>query len=338
MIIQENEFLKTYDEMSSLWEDAEATEPAPDSRYTFSDVLSKLVGVNASELRDVATKLKAGKAEGSSASNVDFDFEYWNGLRDLLWGKGYRRGQSENATWISRFRTFYLPYRAEKAIIDVFNNKNSNYFKIELNGDHDELFSDAAVQNKDECVDYNIIENVTIPADLGVTCVECKSLSSTTSTHGAKLVIRHTTFKSYKKKETQTIKCFLVGPKELLNVIYGKKLPNYVCALEPGRDIKTGYSVIPSTVKPLEITAEIPAGFEEKLKAIDEILDACDNGVAKAKHAIEKQKLSLETATDKLGSEVSDATIPDDLKDPIKELQTELTDFVNAVSNKYVPQ
>ena len=220
MIFQENEFLKTYNEINKLWEDAEGT-----PGYTFVDIINRVAEVS----------------EKDTLS--DSEAAYWSALRGHLIDKTLSHGRFANKSWCTRFITFYKAFLAEQAILNAINGNSSLNLVVSFDntgGGHDAIY--ASRQDEKTKADFKINGNIAelfsqLDSAFNVAedkqgvfkrrarkkleqtingGIECKTIDNTTSLHGARLVARHTPLQqgSYK------ITFYLAGRLESLCAVF----------------------------------------------------------------------------------------------------------------------
>ena len=302
MIIQENDFLRTYNEIDSLWEEAESNTGY--SEYSFDEVASKAI-------TDAAIIENMNKAEGSYTGEK-INIEYWCELKQLLENKAYSFGRVNNLTWYSRFLSFYQAYKAELAILKLFqeNPKLRKAFKnCSFPDPHQaKLRPDTNVAKPD------------ITSAAGD--IECKEYTSTSSVHGAEFVVRHTPIQTTSTE--YKIKAWIVGHKENLKAVFGGlRIPKYAYILEPARSLSTGLDRQPQDLQALQCTVTgIHAGLKIALEVIDTYLNRQDNVKAQAAaQIVNKQTKVIDAAIEKFGGEPLHTTAETDIESAVQNLK-----------------
>jgi hypothetical protein len=189
MILYENDFLKTYNEMNRLWEDVEKenieTEDASASTVSRKD---PYLGVSCDDIVKYAElDAKTVKEKGYLPLTA---VKYWKQFQRLIKSKNQRPGDIESKNWVDRFMWFYKAYLVEVALLKWFHQQNGT-FTSSVFGDgeaHHSLFPGVA---KDAQPDIKI---PTITIDGKDCAVECKGKNSQSSIHDAHLVARHVPF------------------------------------------------------------------------------------------------------------------------------------------------
>jgi hypothetical protein len=172
MIIQENDFLRAYNDMSKLWEDI-----SEDSIVTHRITEFKFIDVAKQAIND---------AEALASEELTLEqINYWCDLRALLDDKRYRIGDLPSSSWYDRFMRFYKAYLVESAIKDWFNKvaKIPCGFGDTLEADHHWLKPDAGLGQ--------IMPDLIVSNRKAEYTIECKSCTATSSVHRANLVARH---------------------------------------------------------------------------------------------------------------------------------------------------
>jgi uncharacterized coiled-coil protein SlyX len=147
---------------------------------TFDEVEAKL---NETEL--IESKNDAGELVYVLKNNL----EYWQNLRKLMLGKALSMGRTASKSWYTRFLSFYKSYYAEDAI----KNDLSEKFKwsvVFADGDdkHRTLAPDAIVFS-DNTPQYDY--KATINGQEAPIPIECKTFTTPSGVHGAKLITRY---------------------------------------------------------------------------------------------------------------------------------------------------
>lgn len=102
MIFQENDFLKTYNEVDKLWESEDSKELY---KKTFEDILSE------------ANKFKSSR---------ELNYDFWEAVQRLVWSK-YKRTGKDDIPWYKRLvRSFYKPYLTESSILAKLCSENES--------------------------------------------------------------------------------------------------------------------------------------------------------------------------------------------------------------------
>lgn len=172
MILQENDFLKTYNEINKLWEDIDADKPS--SRTDKEDFTFNQIVKYAEE--------DSKKTDGQGLTPMEV--RYWQTIQFLLEQKQLRLGDAQSTSWVDRFMRFYKAYKVEGALLDWLRNKGFSECHFSDDKDHDVLTSDAEV---------TVVPDITITNDY---TIECKSRTLRANIHGASLVARHDSFKN----------------------------------------------------------------------------------------------------------------------------------------------
>lgn len=219
MIFQENDFLKTYNEIDKLWEDAENTSGELISDNTGS---GELFGA-------IIERAYAFHNRGSKRSLEDGDIKFWTRIQAILRSKYKRALQSQDwTTWWDRFvNGFYKPYLMETAIREqeaenpttsiVYLDPPAHYanednyaliIKLKVKNlnyqdpDRDKIYPDFDTKGERKKVKPDYLGNFEfsfkkkgeaeklIPKDN--ISVECKSGTTSSSKHDAPLVILYT--------------------------------------------------------------------------------------------------------------------------------------------------
>ena len=312
MIIQENDFLRTYNEMTSLWEDV-----GPDTEYFFDDVASNAI-------TDAAIIEKLNKAEGSY-TDEKIDIDYWCKLKQLLEDKAYSFGRISTLAWYARFLSFYNAYKAERAILAKFREDP----KLRS------VFKSCKFPNEEDQAKLRPDTNNAAPdIDSEVGGIECKQYGSTSSVHGAKFVVRHT---AVKLTDTQCeIRAWLVGSKEDLKAVFGNlRLPTYAYILEPTRRLDTGLDRIPKAT-PLVCTVEnIHADVVKALAAINNYLNSHDTvKVQTATQIVNKQTKVIDDTIEKLGGDAPTKTVAEtNIESAVQNLKASADILQNTVTS-----
>lgn len=302
MIIQENDFLKTYNNMSSLWEDMELP-----VEYSFDEVANKVI--------TDAANIEQMKKDGNSYTGETIDIDYWCELKQLVDNKSYSFGRAQSYSWHTRFLSFYKAYKAELAILNLFKN-DSKLRKAFKNCRFNDLRQDKLRPDTSDAA-----PDITASDANGIEWgIECKQYTSTSPVHGAKFVVRHTPIKTTNSE--CEIKVWLVGNKEDFNKVFGVRIPKYAYILEPARQLSSGLGSQPQNLEPLQCTVTgIHVGLDIALGNINKYL----RGQGTVKSQTAAQMINKQT-------KVLNATIKDFGGDP-PALSTETTDIENAVQN-----
>lgn len=200
MILYENDFLKTYNEMNRLWEDVEKenieTEDASASTVSRKDPYS---GVSFDDIVKYA-ELDAKTVEEKGYLPLTA-VKYWKQFQRLIKSKNQRPGDIKSKNWVDRFMWFYKAYLVEKALLKWFENWFGSAASYDF-GDgnaHHSLFPGVAKAQPDI--------KLTIAGH--EYAVECKSITLPANLHGAKLIARHETF-PHETQGQQSINFWLV--------------------------------------------------------------------------------------------------------------------------------
>lgn len=121
MIFQENDFLKTYDDMSKLWEDAsifadsDSESAVEDPQFSFKNIIIKAAAYD--------------KAKKLTSEEID----YWSKLKYLVRSK-FNRYANDRALWYTKLlNAFIKTYCMENLIANaVFGNVDEGFKDLEL--------------------------------------------------------------------------------------------------------------------------------------------------------------------------------------------------------------
>ncbi len=317
MIIQDNEFLKTYNDISKLWEDVseESSVTSRKTEFKFTDVAEQAI--------DDIKALSSGLSEDQ--------INYWCDLRALLEDKRYRIGDVPSGSWYDRFMRFYKAYLVESAIKDWFNKLPTGLgivscsFGDDTESDHHLLKPDASLgQAKPDLKVLN--ENTEY-------YIECKSCNATSSLHGAKLVARYESIDNTDCGDLN-VKFWLVG-KEAAN----QKNAAYTLFSEGGptvhkitQSLKGEFD--PSGKDPTAIVKiQLPkTSIYKALEQINNYLDTQDTAQKiKTAYIFNKTTKNLDKiAKQELNLNLSDKTL-EEPKDPANAAD-QLADVVNTIA------
>jgi hypothetical protein len=314
MIIQENDFLKTYNEMNKLWEDTEDTSTTTRKIFYFEPNPKSEEGFSIWE-----------KAEHDSDMSNEIDVSYWCDLREVVSQKYMRMGGIEASTWYGRLLSFYRTFKVEESILRWLNSKSAIFGQCTFGGGNDN--------------DHDLIQPDTGSAypdfSTGVGDIECKALTAEASLHDAQLVIRHA---PTKQKE---IYFCIVGEGETLKRVFGEDLPEYVFNIDQdkGRTLKSKFDKFPV---PKAAAPTVENEGYSKAKTLEQWLKVIDERLAKDKLACEKKAaLILDTHTKQLNKTITsadaDAEVPtlpsNSLKVAIDNLTASAEILKDAISN-----
>ncbi len=251
MIFQENDFLKTYNDMNKLWESTESYS----YEFSFVEVIQRAV---------------------EQSTGQHFDRAYWTHLRELLDLKLGRSNQGESGSWYSRFITFYLEHAAEAALVDKFNNTESIPATLTLTAGERQALLYFTEYDLGKGFKEVILPDFMLSSRDARKAVkaECKTwkanASSLTSTHRAKFIFSHTPL-SKNAPASQTCKFILTGPESGLIDIFGSAYNEFKW-LNGIKDSDTKLNVASIKRRVLELTSQ---DFEQGL--IVEVPCAADN-------------------------------------------------------------
>ena len=172
MIIQENNFLRIYNEMNKLWE-AAGTEKSSSRTNKEDFTFNQIVKYAEEDSKKISE-------QGLTLSEV----QYWQTILFLLEQKQLRLGDAKSTSWVERFMRFYKAYKVEEALLNWIRDKGFSGCSFGDGEDHEVLTSDDKVA---VVPDINITNEYTI---------ECKSRILQANIHGASLVARHDSFKN----------------------------------------------------------------------------------------------------------------------------------------------
>lgn len=193
MILLENDFLKTYNEIDSLWEDTNNLESNTAELDSFDNIAKNAIAF--------ADKLK--DKQSLTDDELNYWLNYWCRVREILLSKKARKGDYDSKTWYNKFITFYKAYKAECLIAKWLRDNGGTY----------------GISNVDFCDKdrhHKLYDGGDSLPDLiarinGHACeIECKTVSADSSIHGADLVARHTEVPI----NGGTLRFCLVGQKE----------------------------------------------------------------------------------------------------------------------------
>lgn len=301
MIFQENEFLKTYNNMTKIWEAFDLDTPIA--------------------FKEVTDHLKTFTGELTSE-----ELDFWRRLRQVVLRKRVRHSDFESTSWYRRFVTFYKSYLVEDLILSKINELSGCSIQLQPNGvNNDKLFintfdlaDEKEAHNSEGLQDFSFGNSDELKqsflgqvpdgfdsyiAELLGRGVECKAVTATSSLHGAHFVIRYSTI----SEKTKTVKFYFTGELQDLCAIFAPQLfvelvdhPRrqktiqakltkqypYLCAVDGPRSLKYGASQLKSDqVKAISI--DLPAGYlaqmEQQLSEIDKLLNK--NTEAKSDYA-----------------------------------------------------
>jgi hypothetical protein len=304
MIIQENEFLKTYNDMSRLWEEAESTRSRRPT-FPFEEVVEKAF----TAIKKITTLTPE-------------DINYWRDLDYLLSHKFCRYG---GKSWVDRFITFYKAYKVESAILNWLETNGNTY------GISNPSFAAGDTHHN---LEPDTTSNSRNKPDLAITVqgekytIECKTLSVDAATHGADLIARHTAV-DISKNEESVYFCLVGIPqstprKKSVTDIFGEdtvqKLKNaeLLYIIDPNlRDLSTGFKKsLPTAGQP--ITINFPENLVWTLQQIAEAI-VTKNDVAKvdkAAHIIDQQTATINSTIEKQFKSVP-PKVEDNPEDPL---------------------
>ena len=315
MIIQENDFLRTYNEMTSLWEEAD-----PDSTgdrketFTFKEVIDRAIN----------DRQKIGRGKSGLSQE---DIAFWCDLRYLLNHKQYSVGRKKNRCWYTRFLTFYRAYNAETAIVAWLNKSVPAFTNCKLQDPKaNVLHPDTSHALPD------------IKTDQGT--IECKDCGISVTIHEANFVARHTAVDlTPEDPGNNSIRVCLVGDTQALKQVFGEDLPSYVYAIDTSiHRLWTGFENLPVEGVSLPLT-EIPENLKDNLAAIDralnkqtqartdKIISILDQQTAGINNTIERQ-LKMAPPETKVDPEMP-------LDAAIQNLRTSTTKLIKGVRKKY---
>ena len=240
MIIQENDFLRTYNEMNKLWEDT-GDDVEIETALTFNGIANQAV-------RDLE----------SGVINI----QYWRTVRTCLDSKPDRRGE-KHKNWCSKFMSYYKSYIAECAIKEW----------LEANGaDHGITAVDFGDLNP---LDHHLLVAGPVEAtpDLKATIngetytIECKTLGAPSTVHKAQLVARHAEVDT--AKGNQQIQFCVVGYSDIAaNITNAEEL---LFVLNPSMPLETTFNKFPVPGIVLDINPV--AKLDKLLSKIDRYLN-----------------------------------------------------------------
>jgi hypothetical protein len=180
MIFQENDFLKTYNEIDKLWE---AGYNNLATSLSFETVVSMAEETQA-VLKNIAVdgRVRDFTFEGEY-SEVYINF--WLSLRELMASKNDVNGQETDEVWYERFLKFYLSYCAEKAILNYLKGYFGEQAVDFVDGKSHHFIHAGGGEDKPDI-------KITLPGPHEVT-VECKTdaWGHARNFHGADVVIWH---------------------------------------------------------------------------------------------------------------------------------------------------
>jgi hypothetical protein len=293
MIIQENEFLKTYNDMSRLWEESESAGSSGSRRakFPFEEVVEKAFAA-VEKLPQKVTKAELRKSPEKRLT--EDEVKYWCDLRYLLDHKAYSLGRTRSKHWYTRFLSFYRAYKAEQAILEALRGltefTNCKFTEEALQGV-------LLLDSKDARPD--------IQSDQGL--IECKAFGVPVTVHGANVVARHSYVDLPADQSAETsipLDICLVAHFDTLKDIYGDNtsFPAYVKILDNDIKLEAGLKEMPKGTLLRGRVEGLPVGFQAALEKINQYLDLQEVAKAdKAIYTINQHADALDVTIKKLG-------------------------------------
>ncbi len=334
MIIQENDFLKTYNDMSKLWEEAETDNSTGlsttrQTEFSFEDIIEKAFKA-AEKLPQKITKTSLRKEPEKQLTQDEI--KYWCDLRYLLEHKSYSLGRKKSKYWYTRLLSFYKAHRAEQAILAALSSL-TEFTSCK--------FTDEKLQDKlvpDSNSSKNVQPDITAVTATGQEQIECKAFNVSATVHNAKIVARHSYIDLPDEQSAETdknlkIKICLVAHRDTLEKIYASEVtedgqkkfnfPKYVKALDDSVSLNAALKELPIDCLESEVT--VTSGLRAALLKIHEYLE--QHEVAKtdrATYIINQHADALDNTIKKFGGKppVTDDLEDSSVEDATKHLET----------------